>query len=300
LTSVGWANSYYANETFNPGQSTYTDSWGVTFRNSPYSTKFGTGFYTEIVGHPLAHDASILNYKAPKPDAPDLYSEAQWVLNTFKDEYWIVGVTVTTIFETAWALRGYERLLMDFVTAPETADAILDIPFTYHLRAAEILARMGVDMIWIGDDIGTQNAMLMSPDTWRRFLKPLMAQFISAIKSINPKLKVAYHSDGCIYPVIPELIEIGLDVLNPVQPRSMDPSMLKEKYGRQLCFWGTIDEQYTLPFGRPDDVRKEVATRLKTVGKNGGLIIGPTHHVQLDTPVENVLALVDSVTHPQT
>ena len=97
---------------------------------------------------------------------------------------------------------------------------------------------MGVDMIWIGDDIGTQNTMLMSPETWRRFLKPRMARFISTIKAINPALKVAYHSDGCIYRVIPELIEIGVDVLNPVQPRSMDPALLKEKYGRRLCFWG--------------------------------------------------------------
>jgi uroporphyrinogen-III decarboxylase len=117
------------------------------------------------------------------------------------------------------------------------------------------------------------------------------------INGLNPQLKVAYHSDGCIYPVIPELIEMGLDVLNPVQPRSMDPTVLKEKYGKQLSFWGSIDEQHTLPFGSPEDVRHEVATRLKTIGRNGGLIIGPTHHVQLDTPVENVLALVDSVTH---
>ncbi len=296
LTSVGWANSYYANDVFNPGSETYKDSWGITWRNSTYSTRFGEGFYTETVGHPLEDDAAICGYRAPDPEAPGLYSEAQWVLDTFKDEYWIVGVTVTTIFETAWALRGYERLLMDFVSAPETADASLDIPFLHHLRAAERLTRMGVDMIWIGDDIGTQNAMLMSPDTWRRFLKPRMARFISTIKGINPRLKVAYHSDGLIYPVIPELIEIGVDVLNPVQPRSMDPAFLKETYGKQLCFWGSIDEQHTLPFGGPDDVRKEVATRLSTIGKGGGLIIGPTHHVQLDTPVENIQALVDAVT----
>jgi len=292
LTSVGWANNYYA------GSDTYTDDWGVAWRTSTYATKFGQGSYTEMVGHPLAEDSAIGGYRAPDPGTPGLYSEAQWVLDTFRSEYWIVGVTVTTIFETAWALRGYEKLLMDFVTAPDVADAVLDIPFAYHLRAAETLTRMGVDMIWIGDDIGTQNAMLMSPDTWRRFLKPRMARFISTIKAINPGLVVAYHSDGCIYPVIPELIEIGVDVLNPVQPRSMDPALLKETYGHQLCFWGTIDEQHTLPFGRPEDVRKEVELRLRTAGRGGGLILGPTHHVQLDTPVENVLALVDAVKQP--
>ena len=296
LTSVGWANSYYANDSYNPGHDTYADEWGIVWRNSAYTTPFGQGFYTEIVGHPLAEDSAIAGYKPPDPNRASLYDESQWVLRTFRDEYWIVGVTVTTIFETAWALRGYERILMDFVTDPDLADAILDIPYRYHLCAAERLVRMGVDMIWIGDDVGTQNAMLMSPETWRRFLKPRMATFIGTLKRINPSLKVAYHSDGNVLPIIPELVEVGIDILNPVQPRSMDPEQLKKKFGKQLCFWGSIDEQHTLPFGSTADVREEVAKRLRTIGKGGGLIIGPTHHVQLDTPMENVHALVEAVT----
>jgi uroporphyrinogen-III decarboxylase len=151
-------------------------------------------------------------------------------------------------------------------------------------------------MIWIGDDVGAQDKMLISPDTWRRFFKPRMATFISTLKDIKPGLKIAYHSDGAIYPIIPDLIEIGLDVLNPIQPRSMDPKRLNEQYGRQLCFWGSIDEQYTLPFGTPAEVKEEVAARLKTLGKGGGLIMGPTHHVQLDTPLENFWAMVDTIT----
>jgi len=295
LTSVGWANSYYANDTYNPGGDSYTDEWGVSWKNSPYSTRFGEGFYTEVARHPLAEASAIASYKAPDPERPELYEEADWVLDTFTEEYWIVGVTVCTVFETAWALRGYANLLVDFAADPDTAEAILDIPFRYHLCAAERLVRMGVDMIWIGDDVGAQNAMLVSPETWRRFLKPRMAKFISTIKEINPGLKVAYHSDGCVLPIIPELIEVGVDVLNPVQPMSMDPVRLKKEYGRNLCFWGTIDEQRTLPFGSTDEVRAEVHSRLTTIGKGGGLIIGPTHHVQLDTPVENVKALVEAV-----
>ena len=295
LTSVGWANSYYANDAYNPGMDTYLDEWGVRWKDTRYSTRFGEGTYTEIVAHPLADDAALAGYRAPDPDRPELYSESDWVLRTFRQEYWIVGVTVTTIFETAWALRGYEALLMDFLTDPGRADEILDIPFRYHLKAAETLARMGVDMIWTGDDIGAQNSMLIAPETWRRFLKPRMARLIAAVKGINPSLKVAYHSDGRIDAVIPELIEIGVDVLNPIQPKSMDPVALKKQYGDRLCFWGSIDEQQTLPFGGPQDVRAEVLTRLHTLGKDGGLIIGPTHHVQLDTPVENIQALVDTV-----
>jgi uroporphyrinogen-III decarboxylase len=182
------------------------------------------------------------------------------------------------------------------VQDPALADAILDIPYRYHLAAAERLTKMGVDMIWTGDDVGTQNAMLISPRHWRRYLKPRMANFVSTLKTINPRLKIAYHSDGCIYPIIPELIEIGIDVLNPIQPASMDPARVKREYGDRLCFWGSMDEQHTLPFGSPEDVRNEVLTRLETTGAGGGLILGPTHHVQLDTPMENFWAMIHTIT----
>ncbi len=295
LTSVGWANSYYATDRYSEDGVSYTDEWGVGWRNVAYHTPFGTGTYTEIVGHPLADDEAIDSYEPPDPTRPELYTDAQRVIEQFGDEYWIVGVTVTTIFETAWALRGLERTLMDFVARPALLERVLDIPFNYHLTAARRLVEMGVDMVWTGDDMGTQDRMLISPDTWRRFFKPRMATFISTLKRINPDVKVAYHSDGVIYPIIPDLVEIGLDVLNPVQPRCMDPETLNREYGDRLCFWGSIDEQHTLPFGRPEDVRKEVLARLRTLGKDGGLILGPTHHVQLDTPLENFWAMVDTI-----
>lgn len=290
LVSVGWANSYYQQS------GDYTDEWGISWKEIEYQTPFGVGHYTEPAGHPLAEDQQVLSYKGPDPYRPELYRDAECVIHNFKDEYWIVGVTVTTIFECAWALRGYERLLADFILNPDLAEHILEIPYQYHLTAAKKLVEMGVDMIWIGDDVGTQNRMLMSPNHWRQYLKPKMADFIAALKAINPDVKVAYHSDGFIYPIIPELIEIGLDVLNPVQPASMDPARLKKDFGQSLCFWGSIDEQHTLPFGKPEDIRAEVLTRLRTIGENGGLIIGPTHHVQLDTPMENFWALIETVT----
>jgi len=297
LTSVGWANSYYATHIYGDGGDTYTDEWGVGWKNIAYETRFGTGHYTEIVGHPLADDdQAVDSYRPPDPNRPELYAEAERLIQEYKEEYWIVGVTVTTIFETAWALRGYERALIDLATNPDFVERLFDIPFHYHLTAATKLVEMGADMIWIGDDMGAQDGMLISPNTWRRFFKPRVATFISTLKHINPEVKVAYHSDGAIYPIIPDLIEIGLDVLNPIQPRSMDPARLKKAYGDNLCFWGSIDEQYTLPFGTPAEVEKEVITRLKTLGKHGGLIMGPTHHVQLDTPLENFWAMVHAIT----
>ncbi len=143
--------------------------------------------------------------------------------------------------------------------------------------------------------MGAQQRMLISPAMWRRMLKPRMATLISTLKAINPALKVAYHSDGNIWPIIPDLIEIGLDVLNPIQPLSMDPAEVGRDFGDRLCFWGSIDEQHTLPYGTPADVAAEVRLRLDTLGRNGGLILGPTHHVQLDTPLENFWAMVRAI-----
>jgi uroporphyrinogen decarboxylase len=289
LISVGWANSYY-----NAGDN-YIDEWGVGWKTSEYTTKFGPGTYTEIVSHPLASDAAISGYQPPDPNRKELYTESERVLRDFQDEYWIVGVTVCTVFECAWALRGLEQLMMDFILDPYVAHAILDIAHNYHLTAAKRLVELGVDMIWIGDDVGAQSAMMISPDHWRTFFKSRMAEFISSLKAINPNVKVAYHSDGMINPIIPDLIEVGLDVLNPIQPACMNLSEVKKLYGNKLCFWGSIDEQYTLPFGTPAEVRAEVFDRLQTIGADGGLIIGPTHSVQMDTPLENFRAMVDTI-----
>jgi len=244
LTSVGWANSYYANQEYSQGGDIYTDEWGVQWKNSPYQTRYGRGCYTEMIGHPLAEDDAFENYVPPDANRPSLYEGARRLIRDLGRDYWIVGVTVTTIFETAWALRGLEQLLMDFSINPNLADRILEIPYRYHLTAAKKLVEAGVDMIWIGDDVGTQ---------------------------------------------------IGVDVLNPVQPKCMDPVRLKKLYGDRLCFWGSIDEQETLPFGSPTDVRAEVRSRLRTLGKKGGLILGPTHHVQLDTPLENFWSMIQTI-----
>jgi uroporphyrinogen decarboxylase len=289
LTSVGWANSYYMDS------KPYVDEWGVGWTVHPYQTPFGQGHYTEITSHPLADATAIPSYRPPDPNRPELYRDSERMIRDFKEEYWIVGVTVTTIFETAWALRGLEQMMLDMGMDPDLADHILDIPFYYHLTAAKKLVEMGVDMIWTGDDVGSQHKMMISPRMWRKYFKPRMAMFISELKNLNPIVKVAYHTDGNVEPILAELAEIGLDVLNPIQPASMDPAEIKKRFGRKLSFWGTIDEQRTLPFGTPQEVANEVRLRLETVGYDGGLILAPTHHVQLDTPMENFWAMVNTI-----
>jgi len=293
LTSVGWVNGYYQNGY--QDVDSYQDEWGVTWRTIEYQTRFGKGKYTEPFGHPLVDDSKLEYYSAPDPNRPDLYTEAKRVIHDYRSEYWIVGVTPTTIFETAWALRGYEQLMVDMATDPAKVNLVLDIPYHYHLAVTQHLVSLGVDMIWLGDDVGGQNSMLMSPKMWRKYLKPRMAELITTLRRINPQIKIAYHTDGVVFPIIPELIEIGIDVLNPVQPMAMDPEILKTNYGDRLCFWGSIDIQQTMPFGTREVVKNEVLTRLNTIGRSGGLLIGPTHNLQLDTPLENFWAMVDTI-----
>jgi len=293
LTSVGWVNGYYQNGY--QDVDSYQDEWDVVWKTIEYETPYGKGKYTEPFGHPLVEDRALEIYISPDPMRPELYTEARRVVEEFKDEYWIVGVTPTTIFESAWALRGYEQLMMDMAMNQDIANRVLDIPFSYHKVVTQRLVSLGVDMIWLGDDVGGQNSMLMSPKMWRQYFKPRMTELIASLRAINSQIKIAYHTDGVIFPIIPDLIEIGVDVLNPIQPMAMDPVRLKNEYGRNLSFWGSLNIQQTLPFGTPEQVRVEVITRLKTIGRDGGLLIGPTHNIQLDTPLENFWAMVDAI-----
>jgi uroporphyrinogen decarboxylase len=287
--SIGWVTNYYLDSR------PYVDEWGVAWKIDPYDTPFGRGIYTNLERGPLEDDRAIPGYHPPDPTRPALYDHLARLIREHQAHYYIIGRLHTTIFETAWALRGLTTLMMDLLLEPERADAVLDIPYQYHRVVAQNMARMGVDMIWLGDDVGAQKHMLIAPGTWRKFLKHRMAAIIAETKAIQPDLKIAYHCDGNMYPIIPDLIEIGVDVLNPIQPEALNPAQVKRDFGDRLSFFGGIDVQTTLPFGTPEQVRQAVRDRMDTLGKGGGWICAPTHHVQLDTPLENFWAMVDAV-----
>ena len=286
---IGWFTNYYLSN------KPYTDNWGVKWRTDAYQTPFGEGVYTNLADGPLKEDDAIDTYTAPDPGRPELYTNLENLIRQYKDEFYIIGRLHCTIFESAWALRGFEQLMLDFYMNPELAGRILDITYRYHRQVARNMAVRGVDMIWLGDDLGGQDGLLIPPELWREFLKPLMQSIIEEIKNINPEIKIAYHTDGNNNDIIPELIEIGIDVLNPVQPECMDPVRLKEKFGDRLCFFGGISVQSTLPLGTPGQIRNEVNRYWENLGKNGGWLCAPTHHIQLDTPMENFCALLDAL-----
>lgn len=290
---VGWFTNYYLKK------EAYTDEWGVKWKIDPYATPFGIGHYTSIETNPLRdNDEAAISYKAPDPDRPELYTHVERLIKEYGSEYFIIGRIHCTIFESAWALRGLDTLMTDFYINPDLTNHLLDETCNYHKAVACNMARLGVDMIWLGDDMGAQSSLMIDPELWREYFKPRMASIIQAAKSINPKLKVAYHTDGCNYDIIPELIEIGLDVLNPIQTECMDPEILQKKYGEQLCFFGGIAVQSTLPMGTAEEIRKEYQWLKNSIGKNGGWLCAPTHHVQLDTPIENFFAMLQAIGIP--
>jgi len=201
----------------------------------------------------------------------------------------------TTIFEQSWYLRGMENLMLDFFDRPELAEVLLDKVTAICCFIVRRFAQAGVDLVRTGDDIGMQRGMMISPEMWRRWLKPRLARLIEAAKSANPEVKVLYDSDGNFDPVIPDLIDVGVDVLAPIQPECNDPARLKREYGKYLSFWGSIGVQSTLPFGTVERVRQEVRERMDTIGRGGGLVIAPSHVIPPETPWENVLAFFDAV-----
>ena len=284
VTGSGAGFSYYGE-----GEE-YTCPWGIGFKY----VRNKTGSYTEIVGHPLGDDPDgikLKNYKIPDPDADNVVATVRDAISRYGETHFICGFLACSIFEVAWYLHGLQDTIMDMVERPDYINTLFDKVMEFPLRAGLQYIDEGVDMIWLGDDVGMQHGMMMSPDTWREFLKPRLKKIIDAYKAKKPDILVAYHSCGHIMPIIDELIEIGVDVLNPIQPLCMDPAVVKKEFGDRLSFWGAIDVQKTLPFGTVQDIRDEVALRRKTIGEGGGYLMSPAHNVQADTSLENILAL---------
>jgi uroporphyrinogen decarboxylase len=268
----------------------YVCEWGVSWK---WVTNAHGGRYTEAVAHPLARAADLAGYQLPDPLSPRMqmiYQEARQYVERYGKTHVVFGSLYQTIFEAAWLLRGMQALLTDMLVNKDFARALFGRLVDYSRAAGRQMIAQGIDVLWLGDDFGTQHAMLISPRLWREFMKEPYARLIAAFKAQKPGLKIAYHCDGYIEPIIPDLIEIGLDVLNPVQPLSMDPAAIKRKFGEKLCFWGTVDVQRTFPFGTPQDVENEVRQRLRTVAPGGGFILCSAHRVQAGTPLENIQA----------
>jgi uroporphyrinogen decarboxylase len=175
--------------------------------------------------------------------------------------------------------------------------ALLDEIANYSVAVGRELIELGADIMLTGDDLGMDIGPMLSPKMWRKHIKPRIKRVLDAYKAANPEVILAYHTCGSVLPFVDELIEIGVDVLNPIQitAKGMDPAFLKSKYGDQLAFLGAIDQRHVLPQGTAADVEVEVRRRIWELGQSGGYAAAPTHDIQADTPIENVLALFRAV-----
>jgi uroporphyrinogen decarboxylase len=271
------------------------NEWGMLFRN--------VGIYTEFAGYPLADALSekdILDYPFPDANATGRFDIAVQMMKEYGNKYGIIGDVETMFFEMSWYLTGLEKFLTDLMMEAEYQALLMDKIMHYIITAGTRLIEMGIDILWCGDDFGSQQGMIMDPETWRRVFKPRIKYMFTEFRKIRSDIKIAWHSCGSILPIIPDFIEAGLDILNPIQPlaHGMDPLFLKKTYGRDLSFFGGIDVQHLLPYGTPQMIGDEVKRRIEILGKDGGYIIAPAHNIQPDTPVENVLAFFEAALNP--
>ncbi len=197
------------------------------------------------------------------------------------------------LFESAWRLRGFERFMKDLVKQPELVEYLLDQLTALTAESAAILARAAVDVLLLDDDVAYCGGLLISPDTWRRFFKPRLAWIIAAARTAAPDLLVFYHSDGDFTRLLPDLVELGVDVVNPVAPDCMDAAAIRQRFGNRLALWGTVGTAVTWDLGTPDRLREEVRVRLETLGRSG-LLLSPAYDLDF-APRENVAGFIDAV-----
>ncbi len=266
------------------------DEWGVWWR----AGDFHHFAHVESPLRGIEDFARVQQYPWPDLDQAYRFDHLTRQVEALHAQGLAVAAYAGSVFEQAWYIRGLEDLMRDMIAAPEVAHFFFERTAAYQQFVAGQFSRAGVDIIITGDDIAGQRGMLMKLETWRKFLKPRLAATVRTVKAANPKTQFFYHSDGNVEAAIPDLIEAGIDILNPVQPECMDPAAIKRRYGDQLSFWGTVGVQRTMPFGTPDDVRAEVRARIREVGRGGGLILAPTHVLGPEVPWENILAFFEA------
>lgn len=274
----------------------FEDEWGIRW-GMPKSG----GLYFDVISNPLAKAENIDDvekYPWPDPGAEILKDLEEEIGRQNQKKILIVESFGSGIFETALRLRGYEQFLIDLTLAPGLAEAILEQILEVKLRYIDLLNQNFKGKIHIlreGDDLATQQSLLISKEMYQRFIKPKHRQlFEYAKKLLGPSFYIFFHSCGAVYDLIPDFIEAGIDILNPVQlsASKMNPEKLKRDFGKLITFWGGgVDTQGTLLRGSKDDVREEVKRNIEIFAPGGGYVFAAVHNIQDDIPVENLVTM---------
>ncbi len=278
--------------------SDFTDEFGVT-----WSMPHEAPRYYDISHSPLAGLSvdEIRQYPFPKGDDPGRFVGLRDRALELKREtpYAVVSGISGVVYEICWYMRGLENLFMDMVQEQEVLEAIIDRTLEFWLDWFRVfLDEVGdvVDVIMIGDDLAGQNGPLFAPQIYRDVVKPRQKRLVQYIKS-RTEAKIWYHTCGSVTEYIPDLLDNGIDVLNPVQisARDMEPASLKARFGDELCFWGGgIDSQHVLPTATPEVIREHVRRSVEALRPGGGYVFNSVHNIQADVPPENVLAMYDA------
>jgi uroporphyrinogen decarboxylase len=270
----------------------FVNEWGVARVIDPLT-------FSERRISPLRRITSadeVARYKLPDVDADYRWQGLVENVEAFKKAgYATAGFLHATFFELICDLRGYEEFLMDLYAQPKLAEALIDLVTDVRINQAVGLVKSGVDILRVGDNFGTQDRMFVSPDKWRKMFKRGLDKLIRTVKATRPDLFLVYKSDGHIEPIVPDLIDIGVDSLCPVQAGAMDAVKIKKNFGKRLGMWGTISTQSLLPFGTPQEVKDKVQENMRVLGEGGGLVITPDQMVLPDIPWENIIAFFEAV-----
>jgi uroporphyrinogen decarboxylase len=270
----------------------------TSFQNDSYLDEFGSvlkiGIIPAILQPALPHP-SLENYSFPILATDTHFIKVPGYLHQFPDRYRIVQL-LELFFERAWNLRGMQEFLKDIITEPDFVGDLLDHLLEIMLECVDKTVQdygIAVDAIGWTDDYGGQSNLLINPLTWRKIFKPRLAILCEHIRHSGKT--VFFHSCGNIEAIIPDLIEIGVDILNPIQPETMDIFKLKREFGKDICFFGGLGTQHTLMNGTPEEVRTEVEIFLRELRKGGGFVIAPVKEIMPNVPFENAIALIDSL-----
>jgi uroporphyrinogen decarboxylase len=282
-----------------PAKDCFVDIWGITWQRIFY----GNGcFYWELYQSPLA-DATVEDIERyPWPDPLDpgytagLADEAKELFES--TDYAIMADSgFKSLWELGYMLRGLEQMFKDLIANPEFVKALLEKLLEINMTAtAKFLDAVGpyIQIFRTADDLAAQQSLLMSPETYRKVLKPFYQRYFDLVRS-KTDAKIFYHSCGNITRLIDDLVDMGVDILNPVQVSAMeDTSELKARFGDKVTFWGGIDSQKILPFGSVKEVEEEVKQRIRDLAPGGGFVLAAVHNIQPDVPLENILAMADS------
>jgi uroporphyrinogen decarboxylase len=265
----------------------FRDAFGAIWELKP-NEDIGT-----VICNPLT-DPTLKGYEFPVPEMVMELDGIPGFINKNKDNF-VIGAIGFSLYERAWILRGIEPLLADFLLNPLFVEELFDRIIDFNLVITKKLCQFPVDAFHFGDDWGQQEGLIIDPGLWRKFFKDRLKKLYDEVHLAG--LPVSIHSCGDITEIIPDLIEIGVNMICPLQAEALDFKFLKKEYGKYLAFWGGVSTQKTLPYGSPDDVRKEIRERIKVLGKGGGYILAPSHELQGDVPLENMLAFIDEAQH---